>query len=311
VAELGGNGLLVIGNKLGLPGFTDDRTASGYAYFENMAVGLRALRDDPSGVLKTAFGERFDQITSLSRDGKHFEAAALSGEMLFEVATVAAGGIGLARAGTSLTVSAARAANTTLKNVAFVARNVSHSVRAIATELGVKGIADAMSAGDLVTLTKVMYRSGRSLPEAEGVAYAYVRMNELGGKLLGDMVHNGSGHGLDMIFEMPGKKAGEASRLAVIEAKHGDTLGALKEANGARQGSRNYIEAQIRQYAASPGANQELAARAMAELRANSLESYAVLRGADRVAKFDLSQFINKGNLNANMYFEMKRVPRP
>ncbi len=308
LAELGGNGLLVVGNKLGI--FGNGFAASGYEYFDNMAAGLRALRDDPSGVLKTAFGDRFDQISALSRDGKHFEAAALSGEMLFEVATVAAGGVGLARAGTSLTINAARSAQSTIKNVAFIARNVSNAVRATATELGVKGIADAMSAGDLAALTRVMYRSGRSLPEAEGVAYAYVRMNELGGKLLGDMVHNGSGHGLDMVFEMPGN-AGQTSRLAVIEAKHGDTLGALREANGARQGSYNYIENQLRQYANSPGADQSLASRALKELRAGSLESYAVLRGAERVAKFDLMQFINKGNLNANKYFEMKYVPRP
>ena len=78
-------------------------------------------------------------------------------------------------------------------------------------------------------------------------------MNELGGKLLSDMVHNGSGHGLDMVFELPGK-AGQASRLAVIEAKHGDTLGALREANGARQGSLNYIIHQVGEYAKQPTA---------------------------------------------------------
>ena len=49
----------------------------------------------------------------------------------------------------------------------------------------------------------------------------------------------------------------------------------------------------------------------LTEARAGTLESYAVLRGADRVAKFDLGQFIYKGNLNANKFFEMKNVPRP
>ena len=160
--ELGRNGLLVVGNKLGF--FGNDFAASGYEYVDNMAAGLRALRDDPGDVLKTAFGGRFDQISALSRDGKHFEAAALSGEMLFEVATVAAAGVGLARAGTTLTIDAAKSAQTTIKNVAFIARNVSNSVHAIASELGVKGIADAMSAGDLATLTRVMVdRAARCL----------------------------------------------------------------------------------------------------------------------------------------------------
>jgi hypothetical protein len=48
-----------------------------------------------------------------------------------------------------------------------------------------------------------------------------------------------------------------------------------------------------------------------AQLAAGTLESYATLRSANKVVQFDLTTFINDGNLNTNKYFIQKRVPMP
>jgi hypothetical protein len=112
------------------------------------------------------------------------------------------------------------------------------------------------------------------------------------------------------LFEMPGPQ-GTGSRIAVVEAKHGNTLGSLESTRYGRQGSWNWIVTSKNSYTESPGADKALAARVQAAMDAQTLDSYAVLRGAERVAKFDLQQFRSTGNLKANRYFEMKSVPRP
>jgi hypothetical protein len=179
----------------------------------------------------------------------------------------------------------------------------------IAKELGVSGLTRAVSAEDLGALAKVVYKT-KGMAEAEGVAFAYVSMSQRGYKLLGDMIYNKSGHGLDLVFEEV-TKSGQAGKIAVVEAKHSDTLGSLGEAAGARQGSRNYIKYQIDEYAKLPDANQGLVANMRAQLRSGDLESYAALYRADRLAQFDLQTFIKGGNLNANKYFIHKNVLRP